>query len=628
MELKLNIMGVKLNNSKKECIVALKDLDDADVAKVFFKKIEIYEKILHILKIIYNDNIQKVDYLKDLVKNALNTNSIDFSDSNFLLEKLINLNGLFEAIPTLDEINKRANEEFRIKEIYKTVLDNLNVHHIPFKVKVDNEKGSAKYIIIFEDFDNEQEFIEQNLSKLNKELLNPYVTVIERDFRILINNFYKYQYFLETFYDYQLYMIRVDDLIYNSEFAKEFPAEFKKLSNESLTKSLMKILKDTTVLNKYIEYGHERSINNLKTLINNYEINYKSIKQFLLKRRKEFQEYYLLNDDDLISLIESKDSYEIRQKLLIKIFPYIETIDPGKESDENIKIKTKFENEEIIIKYNKTTRTFRDSIECIEVGLAKKMKDCFKNFKKMFDNSIKPKSNTRPKNIIYNYLTKENNDNLNQLIFICAYHVIFYSLEKTLEKENEAFDKMFDLYHELKDEWQMNYIKMLKTEKNINKTKLLISIISIINYFIKSIEHLIREDVTKISDYAFNKVLQIKIENDYVNVKLFNYYFEYGNEYVGLKYDFFVLPQTEKTYLAILNALYNHKSFILYNNQSFFKKEILNITSNILGRNIYYFTSNKTFDLPGLNNIIYGNMRNGQIVCIENIELMNMKYLD
>ena len=51
---------------------------------------------------------------------------------------------------------------------------------------------------------------------------------------------------------------------------------------------------------------------------------------------------------------------------------------------------------------------------------------------------------------------------------------------------------MFDLYHELKDEW---HIKILKTEKNINKTKLLLSIISIINYFIKSIENLIREDV-------------------------------------------------------------------------------------------------------------------------------------
>ena len=627
MEIKLKEMDEHIKKWKKECIIAIKDLDDADVAKQFLEKIKIYEKIYHILTIIYNDNVQKIDYLKELLKNTLNINNLDFSDSNFLLEKLISLNGIFDSIQTLDEINRRANEEYRIKEIYKASLDNFNIHHIPFKVKVDNEKGIAKYIISFEDFDNEQEFIEYNLSKLNKELLNPYVSVIERDFRILINNFYKYQYFLDIFYEYQLYMIRIDDLIFNSEFAKEFPAEFKKLSNESLTKSLVKTLKDSSLLNKYIEYGHERSINNLKTLINNYELNYKSIKQFLLKRRKDFQEYYLLNDDDIISLIESKDSYEIRQKLLLKLFPYMESIDPGKESDENLKFKTKNNKEEIIIKYNKTTRTFRDGLECVEIGLVKKMKDFFKNFKKTFDSSLKPKSNTKPKNIIYDFLTKQYSpDNLYQLIFICAYHVIFFSLEKTLEKENEAFDKMFDLYHELKDE-KKNYIKLLKEEKNIGKTKLIISILSIINYFIKSIENLIREDVIKISDFAFNKILQIKIENDSVNIKIHNYYFEYGNEYVGLKYDFFELPQTEKTFFSIFTCLYYHKSFILYNNQSFFKKEIFNMTSNILGRQIFYLTCNKTIDLPCLNNIIYGNMRNGQMICVENIELLNLNIL-
>ena len=628
MEIKLNIMEKKLKKWKKECIIAIKDLDDADVAKQFLGKIKIYEKILHILKIIYNDNIQKIDYLKELVRNALNVGSIDFLDASFLLEKLISLNGLFEAIPTLDEINRRANEENKIKDIYKKVLDNFSTHHIPFKVKVDNEKGIAKYIITFEDFDKEYEFIEKNISQLNKELLNPYISVIEREFRILVNNIYKYQYFLETFYDYQLYMLKIDNLIFNSEFSKEFPAEFKKLSNESLTKSLMKTLKDSTLLSKYIEYAHERSINNLKTLINNYEINYKSINQFLLKKRRDFQEYYLLNNEDLISLIESKDSYEIRQKLLLKIFPFIDSIDPGKESDENLKFITKKEKEEIVIKYNKTTRTFRDGIECIEFGLAKKIKDHLKNFKKIFDNSIKPKSNTKPKNLIYDLFIKDTyKEHLYQLIFIFVYHVIFYSLEKTLEKENEAFDKMFDLYHELKDEWEKKFIKILKEEKFEGKTKLLISIIAIVNYFIKTIENLIREDVTKISDYTFNKVLQIKIENDNVNIKLFNYNFEYGNEYVGLNYDFFILPQTEKTFLSIINSLYYHKSFILYNNQSFFKKEIFYVTSNILGRNISYFTSNQNLSLPGLDNIIYGNMRNGQIVCFEHIELINLNIL-
>ena len=193
-----------------------------------------------------------------------------------------------------------------------------------------------------------------------------------------------------------------------------------------------------------------------------------------------------------------------------------------------------------------------------------------------------------------------------------------------MEKENEAFDKMFDLYNELKDEWEKKFIQMLKTEKNSPiKNKLIISIIAVINHFIKILENLRREDVTKSNDFTFNKILQIKIENETVYIKIFNYNFEYGNEYVGLNHDFFVLPQTEKSFLSIFNTFFYHKPFLLYNNQIYFKKEILKITSNILGRHISHYTSNNNLDLPGLNNIIYGNMKNGHIICIQNIEFID-----
>ena len=627
MEVDLNTFDKYLSTWKNICIIAIKDLDGAEISKVFLSKINFYEKILHILKIIHNDNIQKIEYLRDSVKNNLGLIGMDFSDALITVEKLINTNGLFESIPILDEINLRANEEFKIKEIYKTVQDSFIVHHIPLKVKVDNnEKANTKYIIAFDDFDKEQEFIEKNLAKLNKELLNPYITVIESDFRNLVNNVYKYQLFIDTFYEYQMYLFNVDDLIFNSEFAKEFPAEFKKLSNESLTKSLVRILKDCIVLNKYIEYGHDRTINNLRSLINNYEQNFKSIRNFLNKKRKDIQDYYLLNDKELIALIISKDSYEMRQKLLLKLIPFVELIDPGKETDENIKFITKDCNEEIILKYHKTTRTLRDGIECVDFGLTKKMKDFFKNFKKNFDNTIKSKTNVKQSELIFDLISnkeKSPNNSLYQTIFICVYHIILFNLEKTLEKEKDAFDKMFDFYHELKD-WEKQLIKMIhKANNNIGQIKLIICIIAIINYFIKSIENLVREDVTKITDFSFYKILQIKVENDFVSIKLLNYNFEYGNEYSGLKYDFFVLPDTEKTFLSIISSLYYHKPFLLYNNQSFIKKEILNIVSNIFGKNLFYFTSNKEFDLVGLNNVMYGNMRNGNLVCINNIELMN-----
>ena len=626
MEIKIDVMEEKIKRWKNLCIVSTKDLDNSQVAKEFLEKVIIYEKVSHILSIIQNNNIQKVDYLKELLRGALNLGNIDFNDINFLLEKILNIPGIFDNLPALDELNRRANEEERIKILYKNNLDKFTSHHIPFKLKVD-EKGISKYIIQFEDFDNEQEFIESLLSVLNKEMLNPYVGVKQNELTKLISNIYKYQYFLEIFLDYQIFMLKTDTLLYNTEFSKEFPSEYKKLMGESLTKSLVKLLKDSMNLGKYIDYAHERCISNLKTLINNYEVNYKTVHLYLLRRRKECQEYYLLNDDDLIALIELKDSYEIREILLKKVFPFIKTINPGKENDENIVMTTKYYDEKLTIKYSKTSRTFKDGIESIQLGITKKMKDVLKTFKKSFDGSFKPKSLVKPKDIILDLFN--NKDSFYQIIFVCFYHILYYFLEKTLEKESEAFDKLFDFYNECKDEWKVKFVKMLTNNKDNTpiKVRFIINIITIIDYMIKSVEALLRDDVSKNTDYSYTKVLQVKIEVDSVTVKLFQYSFEYGNEYVGLFNDFFVLPQTERTFVSILNAFSIHKSFILYNNQNYFKQQTLSMVSNILGRNIYYFTANSEFGITGLNNLLYGNMSSGQIVCINNIEIINFDFL-
>ena len=115
-----------------------------------------------------------------------------------------------------------------------------------------------------------------------------------------------------------------------------------------------------------------------------------------------------------------------------------------------------------------------------------------------------------------------------------------------------------------------------------------------------------------------------KVENDSVNIKLFNFSFEYGNDYVGLFYDFFVLPQTEKTFLSIINVLHNQNPFIIYGNQTFFKKELLEIVTNILGRRIIYIAINENFDIKGINNLIYGNMRVGQYITFTNTECVDL----
>ena len=518
MEVKLEEMEEKIKKWKELCIIATKDLDNSHVATEFLEKVNTYEKISHILSIIQNNNIQKVDYLKELLRTTLGLGNLDFNDNNFYLEKIINIKDIFNQIPTLDEINKRANEENRIKILYNDNLNKFNSHHIPLRLKVD-EKGVSKYIINFEEFDVEQEFIESLLSVLNKEMLNPYVAVKSVEMTKLINSIYKYQYFLEVFLDYQIYTFKTDTLLLNTEFSKEFPSEYKKLLGENLTKNLSKLFKDNNTLGKFIDYAHERVISYLKTLINNYEANYKTVHLYLLRRRKEVQEYYLLNDDDLIALIELKDSYEIREILLKKVFPYIKEVNPGKENDEKLVMITKFFDEKVTLKYTKASRAFKDGVECIQLGMNKKIKDFLKSFKKTFDNAIKSKdSNINPKELILDLFKKD--DVLYQVFFICFYHIIYYYLEKTLEKENEAFDKLFDFYNEIKDEWKMKYINMLKNKENTPiKNRLIITIITIFDYILKAIESLLRDDVYKVTDYSYTKVLQVKIDVDYVNIR-------------------------------------------------------------------------------------------------------------
>ena len=59
-------------------------------------------------------------------------------------------------------------------------------------------------------------------------------------------------------------MHKTEYILYNTEFSKDYPVEYKKLLNESLTKTINKIIKDCMFLNKYIDNGHEKCIHNLK----------------------------------------------------------------------------------------------------------------------------------------------------------------------------------------------------------------------------------------------------------------------------------------------------------------------------------------------------------------------------
>ena len=87
-------------------------------------------------------------------------------------------------------------------------------------------------------------------------------------------------------------------------------------------------------------------------------------------------------------------------------------------------------------------------------------KDNFKTFKKEYETSQKAKSTKKPKEVINELIT--NKDNLAQGIFNCMFYLNMDNLEKSLLQPDESFDKMFDLYNEIKDDKIIGLVNQIK----------------------------------------------------------------------------------------------------------------------------------------------------------------------
>ena len=184
-------------------------------------------------------------------------------------------------------------------------------------------------------------------------------------------------------------------------------------------------------------------------MIQSFDQNYKAIFNFFNKKRLETPRYYLLSNDDINNIYKERESNEIKQKMLYKIYRWIKYINVDENPENTISLITT-DNEEFKVVLTKSTRTLQDLIEFLDVFLIKKLKDNFKTFKR--ENEASTKSNNqdskKPKDILKELIT--NKDNLAQGIFNCIYYLIMDNIEKSLLSSEQAFDKLFDLYNDIK----------------------------------------------------------------------------------------------------------------------------------------------------------------------------------
>ena len=310
--------------------------------------------------------------------------------------------------------------------------------------------------------------------------------------------------------------------------------------------------------------------------------------------------------------------------MLYKIYRSIKYINVDDNQENTISLVT-IDNEEFKVALTKSSRTLQDLIEFLDVFLIKKLKDNFKTFKREYEASLKAKNpeDKKPKDVLKDLIL--NKDNLAQGIFNCIYYLIMDNIEKSLFIADEAFDKLFDLYNEIKEERIAFFMDLIK-EKGTTKVqkRILFNLISLMNYSKVIIESLIREDVTSNNDFTFVKIINPKIENDSLVLHFIQNIFEYGFEYVGLQDNFLIMPESERMYVCFANCIVNQRPFQMYGLQDSGKKEVLKIFANLCGKKINYINTTKNFSFTSFSNFFYGNIKQGCWLCID--ETQNIKY--
>ena len=136
------------------CQVALVDLDIPQVPMELKKRVETYEQLVPILEAIQNVNIREVPHLLSLLSELLRT-EIKLDDPGFSCDRIKHLPEIFSRIPEIQELNNRANEEKRLKDLIHQTSDSFYNRKMPTKFTK-------------KEMDNEFEFVEENLRMLNK----------------------------------------------------------------------------------------------------------------------------------------------------------------------------------------------------------------------------------------------------------------------------------------------------------------------------------------------------------------------------------------------------------------------------------------------------------------------------
>ena len=163
------------------------------------KRVEMQDQLVPILEAIQNVNIREVPHLLSILSDLLRT-EIKLDDPGFICDRIKHLPDIFTRIPDIQELNTRANEEKRLKDLIHQTSDTFYNRKMPTKFTK-------------KEMDNEFEFVEENLRMLNKIYLNKYFLFIKKDLDKLTSDLKKYQKFLTYYVYFQKYVQKSEAIL-------------------------------------------------------------------------------------------------------------------------------------------------------------------------------------------------------------------------------------------------------------------------------------------------------------------------------------------------------------------------------------------------------------------------------
>ena len=323
--------------------------------------------------------MQNNNYLDEL-KLILGLN-YEISDSLFTVAALMKMD-ITDVIANVMELNRKANEEVFLQVRINEIKQKFTTHRIPIskfnKITIAVDKAAIdKYYINQTNLEDNYTFVEENLMSIKHLLLNPYSEIIRKDSNELFIGFQKYLKLLDEISAFQNHWLASDNFIFYSDFVKEFPGEYKKVTvidNEH--KKLCKLIKENGLLAKYVGV-HSKVYEPLKKLNKDYEQLYETIEKFLIVKKNEYIKFYFLDNQELLEAYSSYNYLEYLNKYVYKMINKIQSIEYTSDQDDIAQITTA-DNEIFNIKLSRAKIVLNEIIDAIEDGINERISTGFR----------------------------------------------------------------------------------------------------------------------------------------------------------------------------------------------------------------------------------------------------------